>query len=87
MYRCFQRWALKRPGGSTKPASTKHASVGLEERSAALKALSLAVGPMRGSSALRSGNLYYLRSQILPLVHYSTKTRQIKKNRGSIIEF
>ncbi|CAD6244199.1 unnamed protein product [Miscanthus lutarioriparius] len=46
-----QRWALKRPGGSTKPASTKHASVGSEERSAALKALSLAVGPMRRSGA------------------------------------
>jgi len=49
MYHSFQRWALKRPGGSTKPASTKHASVGSEERSAALKALSLAVGPMRRS--------------------------------------
>ncbi|EER99457.1 hypothetical protein BDA96_02G336300 [Sorghum bicolor] len=46
-----QRWALKRPGGSTKPASTKHASVGSEERSAALKALSLAVGPMRRTGA------------------------------------
>lgn len=55
MFHYFQRWALKRPGGSTKPASTKHTSVGSEERSAALKALSLAVGPMRTSSALRSG--------------------------------
>ncbi|AQK71631.1 uncharacterized protein [Zea mays] len=50
-----QRWALKRPGGSTKPASTKHASVGSEERSATIKALHLAVGPMPVSSALRSG--------------------------------
>jgi hypothetical protein len=53
MYHSFQRWALKRPGGSTKPASTKHASVGSEERSAALKAFSLAVGPMRRSGIYR----------------------------------
>ncbi|PUZ76046.1 hypothetical protein GQ55_1G259300 [Panicum hallii var. hallii] len=53
-----QRWALicKRPGGSTKPASTKHATVASsEERKDALKALSIAVGPMRRSSMLRPG--------------------------------
>ncbi|KAG2651507.1 protein PRRC2C-like [Panicum virgatum] len=57
-----QRWALicKRPGGSTKPASTKHATIASSEalsiaRQDALKALSIAVGPMRRSSMLRPG--------------------------------
>ncbi|RLN08341.1 nascent polypeptide-associated complex subunit alpha, muscle-specific form-like [Panicum miliaceum] len=53
-----QRWALicKRPGGSAKPASTKHATVtSSEERKNTLKALSMAVGPMRRSSMLRPG--------------------------------
>lgn len=53
-----QRWALicKRPGGSTKHASSKHGTVASsEERKAALNALKMAVGPIRGTSALRSG--------------------------------
>ncbi|CAN6278813.1 unnamed protein product [Urochloa humidicola] len=53
-----QRWALicKRPGGSTKPASTKNATVASsEERKDALKALSMAVGPMRRTSMIRPG--------------------------------
>src|SRR6185503_6493931 len=46
----------KRPGGSTKPASTKHATVASsEERKDALKAFSIAVGPIRRSSMLRPG--------------------------------
>nr|CAB3446850.1 unnamed protein product [Digitaria exilis] len=52
-----KRWTLisKRPGGSTKPASTKHVTVtSSEERKDALKALSMAVGP-RSSSMLRPG--------------------------------
>nr|CAB3450009.1 unnamed protein product [Digitaria exilis] len=52
-----KRWALisKRPGGSAKPASTKHVTVtSSEERKDALKALSMAVGP-RSSSMLRPG--------------------------------
>lgn len=63
MYYSFQRWALKRPGGSTKPANTKHASVGSEERSAALKALSLAVGP----APVRRSGIY----RVLMLRHES----------------
>ncbi|CAL5057793.1 unnamed protein product [Urochloa decumbens] len=53
-----QRWALicKRPGGSLKPASTKHATIASsEERKDALKALSMAVGPMRRTSTIRPG--------------------------------
>ncbi|OEL27777.1 hypothetical protein BAE44_0011204 [Dichanthelium oligosanthes] len=53
-----QRWALicKRPGGSTKPASTKqHVTVASsEERKDALKALTMAVGPIPRTSSLRS---------------------------------
>ncbi|XP_039844618.1 uncharacterized protein LOC120704321 isoform X2 [Panicum virgatum] len=64
-----QRWALicKRPGGSTKPASTKHATVASsEERKDALKAFSIAVGPIRRSSMLRPG------AQQLGIQHKST---------------
>ncbi|CAN6232012.1 unnamed protein product [Urochloa humidicola] len=54
-----QRWALicKRPGGgSTKPASTKHATIASSEAlKNAQKAISMAVGPIRKTCMIRPG--------------------------------